>query len=688
MDFETILLKLGHVDQEALQKARSVKQASGGSVEEILLAMGLINRSQLLQATTLQRTLEAEERTSRLDFLTSVSPFDTLSREELSTIAQAMDWVSYGPGEIIIRQGSTGTHFYIVKTGLVRVFLDERGSETVLGFLGEGECFGEMSLLNREPTNANIQATEPVLALRQTEGNFLAMIHSHPLFYKFFNQLLTKRMKRVYRELLSQNPGIGQVEPYLYRKQVSELVGGRQQLCHDDEPIRAVAQKILDNESRPVVVVDERERPKGIVTTSQMLRSVLIDSRAPDEPVATIMDTAFQTIDTGSFFFDALHEMVKHRTDRLVAMERNKTVGLVTGLDLLRFRGREVLSLLRNLEAASNTAELNLLRAEIEKVLKALVSDGALASQACRIVSELNDRMVRRVIELAEVNQGGAPAGFAWLGLGSEGRREQTLLTDQDNAIIYRDTGPGETEAYFSGLSKAIVNNLSACGMPLCKGNIMATNRDYFGPVDEWKRRTAYWVTTAVRERTNMADLYVFLDFRTIYGDANLERELRAHVAAVVQEHPYFLTTLAQGVVDIPEPLGFFKDFIVEKSGKYKNRLNLKNFGLVPLVACVKLLAWSQAIADANTLERIRSLTEAGILTKDDAEYLDQAFETFLTLRIRNNLQDLEHGREPSNYVDPATLSARQKQLLKEAFHAVRQLQKTTREVLRVDAAA
>jgi CBS domain-containing protein len=685
VELESILLKLGHVDEELLRKAREIRDTRGVDVEKTLLESGAITDQALEEARRLQTGLDSEDLENKQTFLASIVPFDSLSREALGAIAEGMEWVHHRPRDIIIKQGSPGTHFYVIKTGLARVYLSEDGKETVLAFLGEGECFGEMSLLNREPTNATIQVTEEILALRQTEEKFLAMVHTYPLFYKFFNQLLTKRMKRIYKELLAESPGIGQVEPFLFRKQISEILPTGQQFCKENETIQEVAGMMLGGEPRAVIVIDDRTKPRGLVGTNQILRSVLIDGVSPEGQVHLIMDPDFHTVDINSFFFDALHEMVKHKTDRLIAVDRGKAVGVVTGLDMLRFRGREVLSLVRNLETAQTTAELNTLRTEIEKVLKALVSDGALASQACRIVSELNDRMVRRVLQVTEEEQGPLPCPYAWLGLGSEGRKEQTLLTDQDNAILFSVLPSKETAEYFNRFSQKVVNSLAECGLPLCKGDIMATNPKYFGDMEEWKKRTAYWVTTAVRQASNLADLYVFLDFRTTYGEQTLEGELKSHIAGLIQQNGYFLKTLAQSIVEIPMPLGFFKNFIVEKNGKYKNRINLKNYGLVPLVTCIKLLAWNKGVIEVNTLERIRALTQAGVFSSDLAEFIEQAFETFLTLRIRNNLNDLEQGKEPTNYLDPASLSTRQKQLLKEAFLAVSQLQKSTRETLKTE---
>ena len=353
--------------------------------------------------------------------------------------------------------------------------------------------------------------------------------------------------------------------------------------------------------------------------------------------------------------------------------------------DLLRFRGREVLSLIRNIEDAADLSQLNLMRQEVEKVLRVLMSDGATASQACKIVSEFNDKVVKRVVRFAEDACGPPPCAFSWLGLGSEGRREQTLFTDQDNAIIFEDLPSDHTHEYFMRLSERVVQGLNECGIPLCKGNVMATNPKFFGSLSQWKERTASWIKNTDLTESELMDTYVFLDFRSIHGDQALEKGLRQHTNELITKNTFFLKSLAESIVSIPMPIGFFKHFIVEKAGKYKDRLNIKLHGLVPLITCMKILSLQHGLMETNTLERIEGLTNKGVISPDHKEALEQAFETLLTLKIQNNLVDIDEGKDFGNYVNPANLSLRQKQLLKEAFWAVSELQKKTKESLKIE---
>ena len=194
---EEVLLAGGYLDEASLEKATSVCKTTGKDLAAALLEMGLLNEALLRQAIASQETSESEQSQRKLTFLKHVMPFDSLGPEELQHLASSMAWREFQPGSVIIKQGGRGAHFYIVQTGLVKVYLHEEGKETILGFLGEADCFGEMALINRELTAANVEAIEHTLCLEQTEEAFLRMVQAYPVFFRFFSQLLTRRMKSV-----------------------------------------------------------------------------------------------------------------------------------------------------------------------------------------------------------------------------------------------------------------------------------------------------------------------------------------------------------------------------------------------------------------------------------------------------------------------------------------------------------
>lgn len=684
-----ILLKQGCVEEESIRKALEIQVENKKEIGEILVDMGALKPSDLTEALGFQFDLRSERYADKVAFLQQLEPFHALPTEELDEIAKTMEWMLYAPGEFILRQGEEATLFLAVKNGLAKIYIEQDGGERLIGFLGEGEYCGATALLSDGINPSHVAAIEQTLCLSQDREAFAALMARHPAFVNYFNELIVRQTRKVLTKLLTTGTGtISQVEPFLYSKQVKELLSSKQTFCSRRTPIREAARDLVERDGHTAVVLDEEERLLGTVGLKRLVEASYLEGRDSGLPVETIMEQDCHVIDGAGYFFDALHEMMRKGTDRLVVMSRGKTEGVLTSLDLLTFRGREVLSLIRNIDDARDFAELDRARLEVEKVLSALMADGALASHACRIVSELNDRITARVIKLVEERLGPPPSPYVWLGLGSEGRKEQTLLTDQDNALLfdafqYARKVEG-AEEYFTVFADRVVHGLSECGFPLCKGNIMAVNPKYFGDLDGWKKKTSTWIRNDAAEGKDILDIYTFLDFRAVYGSGLLEESLKAHVMAEIRESPACLRALAEPIVAVPIPLGFFKHFIVEKNGKYRNTVNIKTHGLLPLTTCAKLLALLAGVRETNTLERFRGIAGAGVIPEAEAYAAEQAFETFMTLRIHNNLNSLEEGRDFSNNVNPALLTARQKQLLKEAFLAVSQVQKITKDRLKV----
>jgi CBS domain-containing protein len=684
-----ILMKQGCVEEDSIEKALKIQAANKKHLEEILVEIGAVKESELKEALSLQSDLKADRLADKSTFLETIEPFHELDPADLGEICRTMEWKEFAVGESVLKEGTIGSAFYILKHGLAKILMMRDADEKLIGFLGEGDFCGATALLSDGVNPSTVTAIEQTLCLAQDGKDFAVMIQRHPRFANFFNELIIRQTKKIFTKLLATGTGtIVQVEPFLYSKQVRELVSHKQVFCSCRESVQEAGEKLINEDANRAIVVDDKDGIIGTVGLRELLRASLVEKKDPSQPVDSIVERDYTTIRSDSFFFDALHEMMKRRTDTLIVVSGKHIEGLLTSLDLLKYRGREVLSLIRNIDDAGSYEELNLLRQDVESVLRVLIADGALASHACKIVSELNDKMVRRVIKLSEEITGPPPLSYAWLGLGSEGRKEQTLITDQDNAILFDDAGGagagGAAEEYFRILSERIVNGLNLCGFPLCKGNIMATNPKYFGSLSQWKKKAADWINIYALEGKDLVDIYTFLDFRAVHGDGLLEEALKTHTLDLLRDNYAALQVLAQPIVSVPIPLGFFKNFIVEKNGKYKNTVNVKTHGLLPLTTCIKLLACHTGIGEANTLERIGRLVEEGIISTDRAESVEQAFETFLTLKIRNNLSSVDQGKDLSNNINPSLLSIKQKQLLKDAFLVVSELQKTTKELLKV----
>ncbi|MHB8110486.1 MAG: DUF294 nucleotidyltransferase-like domain-containing protein [Syntrophorhabdaceae bacterium] len=684
-----ILKKQGCVEESQIERALKIQAGSGKRIGDILLEIGVIEGEALQGALDLQSDLESELHSNKIAFIESIEPFNGLAATGLEEISETMEWKQFSAGETIQNEGDAGEFFYILKNGLARISMRKDGDEKIIGFLGEGDFCGYTALLSDGINASTIVAIEHTLCLVQEKKAFTAMIGAHPQVASYLNELIVRLSKKIFIRWLATGTGtMAQVEPFLYSKRAKELMSPKQVFCFQGETFENVARKLIDGNVNTAIIINNDKKLVGTFGLKELVEASLLGGRDPRQSIDAAINKECDLIDADSYFFDALHEMMKKGRETLIVMSGQKVEGLLTSLDLLKFRGREVLSLIRNIDDAKNFDILNSLRQEVEDVLRALVADGAIASHACKIVSELNDKVVKRVIELAEESLGPPPVPYAWLGLGSEGRKEQTLLTDQDNAILFDGSANANdepsAEEYFRNLSETIVNGLNRCGFPLCKGNIMATNPRYFGNLSSWKTKASGWINISAEKGQDLVDIYTFLDFRAVYGSEVLEEALKSHVIDTFRNNTASLRMLADAIVSIPVPLGFFKHFLVEKNGRYKNTVNIKVNGLLPLTTCVKLLAFYGQVTEVNTLERIRKLAEKGIIPADKSEFIEQAFETFLALKIHNNLNNLDQGRDFSNNINPALLSTKQKQLLKDSFLAVSEIQKITKDVLKV----
>jgi CBS domain-containing protein len=679
-----ILVKQDYIGESLLKDALAVQDANHHrtSIGQILINMQAVSEARLDEALHFQKSLELDSLENKQDFLRRISPFNLLSDEQLDWIGQGMRWEGFQPEKIILARGATDPNFYVIKAGFIKVYVEKEGEEVLLAFLGEGECFGETSLLPNA-TAGTVKALEYTLCLVQPKEAFLSMVREHPVFQTFFDQLITQRVRRIYNEVLEMGTYPIRVKTFPYKEQIKNLFPAQPFSCHYKTTVREAARDLYARNANVLLVVDDDTRPKGILEANEVLRAVVVEHADPGQTIERLVSEKYNVVDADDYLFDVIYQMVKHKTDHIVVVDRERAVGVITGSDLLKFESREILSLLKNIDGAPSIDDLRPMRSQVDRTLKTFMAERTPASQVCRIASELNDKIVRKVVALVEGQSGGAPAPYAWLGLGSEGRREQTLATDQDNALIFSSALPVATE-YFRHFSEKVVNGLAQVGYPLCKGNIMATNPEYRGDITEWKRKLSQWATGSGVQR-ELVDQYVFFDFRAICGSATLAAELRRWLFNLIEERPMFLGILAAPIVSIPIPLGFFKGFVVEKNGKYKNTINIKTFGLLPLTTCIKLLALKERIEETNTLARITALHREGILSASQAELAEYAFETFLALKIKTNLVEKEQGREMSNRVDPDGLSIKEKQLLKEAFLTVANLQGTTRQRLNVE---
>jgi CBS domain-containing protein len=299
------------------------------------------------------------------------------------------------------------------------------------------------------------------------------------------------------------------------------------------------------------------------------------------------------------------------------------------------------------------------------------------------IVAELNDRLVGRVLALSEAAVAGRrgvgpPGPYAWLLFGSEGRREQTLRTDQDNGLVYVDEIGAEGPAWFAELAREVIDGLVAIGFPLCPGGAMASNPKWCQPVTVWEGYFRDWIERPTPAHVLAASMY--FDLRPLQDDYSLAGRLRGLIRQEAPRHPHFLSAMARDVVDRRLPLTFLGRIKTERRGPHRGRVDIKGAATLQLVAAARIHGLELGLEETSTVARFRGAAATEVYDAQAIDEIVEAFDHLLQLRLAAQLDQLAAGVAPDNWIDPTRLGSRDRLLLRAAFDAVTRVQATLRD--------
>jgi CBS domain-containing protein len=441
--------------------------------------------------------------------------------------------------------------------------------------------------------------------------------------------------------------------------------------CSPDLSLVEMARLMKTYNISGIVVADEDE-PVGIVSLRD-LRNLIADSvdDISTLTVRDIMKTGLITIHNSDHLFKAIFLMAKHAIHRLIVIDQNGHLsGVLTDADLLRIQTRSPLYLVQEIESAATIDQLRLLGNKMTGMLNYAVSTNADAHSLIQLIAQFNDAFTERLIYILDIHHDiRLPAGAAYLVMGSEGRCEQTLRTDQDSAIVYRDDLSPEKLVKVQRFAERIVTALESVGIPLCPGNMMASNPEWCHSLSEWKRLTAEWITRPSPEHT--VSFGVFQDMRILHGEHSFEEELRSHIIECARINSIFFPGMARNIVRFTPPLGMFGRLLVEKSGKSRGKIDLKKGGLFTLTRGVGLIALEAGIMGGTTWDKLSRLHHLNIITDHDLETLTESFTFLIKLRLENQLGAIASGDEPDNLIDPVKLTDKERNQLCSAFKGV-----------------
>jgi CBS domain-containing protein len=366
--------------------------------------------------------------------------------------------------------------------------------------------------------------------------------------------------------------------------------------------------------------------------------------------------------------------MAQHGIRHLLVCEAGKLVGVVSERSLFALQRMSMREVVTAIDLADDLDGLRRAADEIRGLAKTLLAQGVSAEALTGLVATLNDRLTERILALEAARHDLSGIRLCWLALGSEGRHEQTFSTDQDNAILFEAAGDADAaRARLLPFAKAVNLTLDACGFPLCKGEIMASNPKWCLASAEWRVRFGDWIRNPSPEALLNAN--IFFDFRPLWGEAQLARDLRAWLSEMTREDQRFLRMMAENALQSQPPLGFFGDFQTSGEEETRGTIDLKAQGTRVITDAARIVALAAGADVQNTAARLRHAAQAQRVSADEVEAIVEAFYFILLLRLRR--QHLENGAgADGNRINPRTLNELDQRILKEAFRQGRKMQK------------
>ncbi|PZQ43873.1 MAG: cyclic nucleotide-binding protein, partial [Ectopseudomonas oleovorans] len=583
----------------------------------------------------------------------------------------------YAEGDSIIKPSDGPVeHFYIVKQGRVhgeRPHSARRGTETTFEITA-GECFPLAALIGERATRTEHLAAEDTFCLLLSKLAFVKLFAvSNPL-RDFALRGVSSLLDQVNQQVqLRAVETLG--AQYSLDTRLGELAMRQPIGCAPDTPLREAVRLMHEQHVGSIVIVDPAERPLGIFTLRD-LRRVVADGVDLAQPISNLMTPRPFHLAPDASAFDAAIAMTERHIAHVCLVEHEKLCGVISERDLFSLQRVDLVHLARTIRHAGKVETLAGLRSDIRLLVDRMLAHGASSTQITHIVTLLNDHTVCRVIELTLEDMGDPGIPFTWLCFGSEGRREQTLHTDQDNGILFEAESASESAAIRERLlpiAREINQRLAQCGFTLCKGNIMAGNPELCLSREEWSRRFAGFVLEATPE--NLLGSTIYFDLRAIWGPDEGCEQLREELLGRIANNSLFQRMMAENALRHRPPVGRFRDFVVARSGADKDTLDLKVQGLTPFVDGARLLALANGISAVGTLERLRALITKGVIEALDGAAYEEAYHFIQQTRMQQHQLQARDELPYSNRVDPDHLNHLDRRILRESFRQAQRLQ-------------
>ncbi|MCK9455380.1 putative nucleotidyltransferase substrate binding domain-containing protein [Sulfurimonas sp.] len=581
----------------------------------------------------------------------SIHPFELLNPITMDNLMKKIDIAYYPKETLLISKNLPSVAFYIVIKGSVKEIIDGE----IYNLFSQGDSFDADALIYGE-SNGDFIVEEELICYEIKKDDFMELMQEKSVQGYFLKDFITRHQH------LKNYSTQSELTPFLISR-VSDIFLHNACIVDEKESIQNALKR--QKESKASVIIVKSGSRYGIITDTDLREKVLLGGANVEDNVHKIASYDLITIDKNDFLFNALLLMTQKGIKRVVVRDKEEIVGVLEQLDLLSYFASHSHLIAVQIDKAQTFEDLKVLGSDFKNLIVSLKTKGVKVRYITKLLSSLNDKIYKKLFDMCVKPE--LQKDCALIVMGSEGRQEQIIKSDQDNALIIRD---GVDTQLFKEPMMKLNGYLLELGFPKCSGDVMVSN-------EYWRRSVASYKALIDRWAYDMSDesvknISIFLDAKYVAGDDSLLEELRDYLKNNFRARDDVLAHIAKAILNFETPLSMFLGFVIEK--EHDNRLDLKKGGIFALVHGVRTLSLKYGISATNTIERIKELNNMGVIDKVFATELIESFDTLSSIRLKAMLE--AKNVNEGNYINPNKLQKIERDLLKDSFKVINKFKK------------
>ena len=594
-------------------------------------------------------------------FLSNIHPFEVLDKNQINNCIKHMDIAYYPKDSILISPEKISDHFFIIIKGSVYEYKDD---EVVMDYHHE-DSFDANSLIYNETKNT-FKVHEDLICYELEKNTFLKLVEENVRFKDFFLKNLVNKI-----QTLKDKEYTSELSSFMIAR-VEDAIINEACIVNENTKLIDAIEKSMNFKTSTIIVQKENDT-YGIITDSLLKVKVLLEGRTLNIPVKDIAVFPLMTVCDDDYLFDALTVLIKRNIKRIgVTNSEGRMIGILEQIDVLSHFANNTFVVDTKIKKAKTIEELKSSSNDLINIIKSLHAKGVKVNHISNLIGQLNTKVYQKLYNLVVPSE--LKKNACLIVMGSEGRNEQIIKTDQDNALVIKD---GIDVEQYRPYMQHITDHLIDFGYPRCKGNIMVSNPFWCKTVSEYKNETKRWIEAP--DMQNYMDLAIFFDSFAVAGDKDLLINLKDDLFDKLHDQDIFMAYFAKATLafDTPSTVANFMTKV--------HFIDIKKTAVFPIVQGIRSLALKEKIRETTTVKRIKILKDRRILEKEKAEELLEAFDVVNTLRLKSQLEKVLEYKEIDNQVDTHTLGKIERDLLKDSFKIVLDFKKFISYSFKID---